>query len=119
MTDTPAGTAPLTTLADALTALNRANTTAQMDSTARARAASRAARSRTAPATRNSGVSIHYDGRTWLSAGAAIPFVEADFVRAADDAGSPVFRRSDRKDDVIYVPTTPGMVAPFRAVRER
>jgi hypothetical protein len=63
------------------------------------------------------GVSIQYDGRVWTSAGPAVRFSESEFVRVGDRAGFPIFRRATGDDDVIYVRTTAGMVAPFRAVR--
>jgi hypothetical protein len=71
---------------------------------------------RRAGADRNQGISIHYDGRTWRSAGPAVRVDAAGFVRVGESAGLPIFRRAGEKDDVVYVPTTPGVVAPFRAV---
>jgi hypothetical protein len=68
-------------------------------------------------ANRNLGVSIQHDGRVWISAGPAVRFSETDFVRIGDRAGSPIFRRAGGEDTVVYVGTTAGMVAPFRAVR--
>jgi hypothetical protein len=65
---------------------------------------------------RNKGVWLYYEGRAWISAGAAVPFRDTDFVRAGETAGFSVFRRTGAKDDLIYVPTTPGMVAPFQAI---
>ena len=65
---------------------------------------------------RNRGIGIQYAGRMWMSAGPAVPFSEPEFVRIAESAGFPIYRRAGEKDSVIYVPTTPGMVAPFRAV---
>ncbi len=68
---------------------------------------------------RNSGVSIQHAGRIWVSAGPAVPFSKADFVRAdGDGANSVVYRRASGRDPAIYVPTTAGMVAPFRPVAE-
>lgn len=77
-------------------------------------AAGAAAANATPP--RNSGVSIQHAGRVWLSAGPAVPYIEAEFVRVGESAGSPVFRRIRGDDNIIYVPTTMGMVAPFRAM---
>jgi hypothetical protein len=65
---------------------------------------------------RKTGVAIDYAGRTWVSAGRAVAFDEALFVRVGESAGSPVFRRKDAKDEIIYVPTMTGMVAPFRSM---
>jgi hypothetical protein len=65
---------------------------------------------------RNTGVWIQYADRTWASAGGAVVFREADFVRVGESAGFGVYRRAGTTDDVIYVQTIRGMVAPFRAV---
>jgi hypothetical protein len=70
---------------------------------------------RPASAARNA-VTIDFDGRTWSSAGAAVPFVESDFVRAGERASQPVFLRARGDAGTIYVPTTAGMVAPFRVL---
>jgi hypothetical protein len=61
------------------------------------------------------GISLDYGGRVWLSAGPAVRFNDAAFVRVGERAGSPVFREIGKDESVIYVPTTPGMVAPFQA----
>jgi hypothetical protein len=66
---------------------------------------------------RHLGVSIEYEGRVWTSAGAAVPFSETEFVRVGERSGSPIFKRASGNDPVIFVRTTPGMVAPFRASR--
>lgn len=59
-------------------------------------------------------VSIQYAGRRWVNTGAAVPLRNEDFVLSGKSEGFPVFRRSGEKDDVIFLPTTRGMVAPFR-----
>jgi hypothetical protein len=64
---------------------------------------------------RTMGASIVYDGRRWISAGRAIPFDAAGFERVGESGATPVFRARGAKDEIIFVPTTPGMVAPFRA----
>jgi hypothetical protein len=61
------------------------------------------------------GASIEYEGRRWVSAGRAVAFDDAQFERVGERAASPVFRARGAKDEIIFVPTTPGMVAPFRA----
>ena len=66
---------------------------------------------------RSSGITIVHAGRTWTSAGHAVPFSEAEFIGVGERTGSPVFRRRGGDATVIYVPTVPGMVAPFRAVK--
>jgi hypothetical protein len=68
-------------------------------------------------AERSRGISIEYDGRVWASAGPAVGFSETDFVRIGERAGGPIYQRSGSKDAVIYIPTTSGMVAPFRAAK--
>lgn len=64
---------------------------------------------------RTIGASIEYEGRRWVSAGRAVAFDDARFVRVGESAASPVFRARAAKDEIIFVPTIPGMVAPFRA----
>ena len=64
-----------------------------------------------------SGVTIEHAGRVWFSAGPAVRFTESEFMRVGERSGSPIFQRAGGEDTVVYVPTTPGMVAPFRAVR--
>ena len=97
--------APLTSFAEVLAALQRAPA---------APAAAMVAPSASATEKRT-GVWIHYGGRAWVSAGSAIPLRNAEFTRVGESAGFPVFRRSGAKDDLIFVATTTGMVAPFRA----
>jgi hypothetical protein len=92
---------PLTTFSDALAALPARDAPAT------------AAITRTA-SPRSQGLTIQWDGRTWVSAGAAVPFSDTEFVRFGTRGQSPIFRRAGAKDNVIYIHTTPGMVAPFR-----
>jgi hypothetical protein len=61
----------------------------------------------------NDGVWIMFAGERWLSAGAAIPLT-ADFVRVGEYAGFPVFARRDFSQEVIYVPSRAGLIAPYR-----
>jgi hypothetical protein len=70
-----------------------------------------------ARADRARGISIEHDGRVWLSAGPAVRFSESAFIRVGERAGAPIFREIGKDDSVIYVPTTPGMVAPFQTGR--
>jgi hypothetical protein len=102
----PAGAAAMTTLNEVLAALER-------------RGPGAAARTAAATPGRNSGISIQHAGRIWVNAGPAVRFSEAEFVRIEEAAGSAVYRRVGGDDALIYVPTTAGMVAPFRAVAER
>jgi hypothetical protein len=62
----------------------------------------------------NDGIWIMYQGNKFLSAGAAVPFRAADFQLAGDYFGFPVFTRKGSLDDVIYLPTRAGLVAPYR-----
>jgi hypothetical protein len=103
----PESAPPLTSLADVLPALPRERATGAT--------AAVTAPVRGAGAERNKGVWIHWEGRAWISAGPAVPFRDAEFTRIGESGGFGVFRRTGAKDDVIFVPTTPQMVAPFRA----
>jgi hypothetical protein len=66
---------------------------------------------------RNRGISVEYDGRVWVSAGPAVTFSETAFVRVGERAGTPIYQKAGAKEDVIYIPTMAGVVAPFRAER--
>lgn len=108
---TTASAPPLTSFADVVTALDRE------------RAATPGAVGRPgapgAAMQRITGISIQYAGRTWISAGGAVPFRGTEFERIGDSAGFTIYQRVGAKDRVIFVPTTSGMVAPFRAARLR
>ena len=100
---------PITTFAELLTHLERAGAS---------QAAVTPSGDRRLPAPsveRTIGASIEYEGRRWVSAGRAVAFDDAGFVRVGESTASPVFRARGAKDEIIFVPTTPGMVAPFRA----
>ena len=108
-TITPSVEPAPTTVADLLTALERARSaSASLPAEARSGAA-------TGPPGRNAGVWIHYAGRIWVSAGPAVTFAESEFVRVGGSDTAPIFQRRGTKEAIIYVPTTPGVVAPFRA----
>lgn len=62
----------------------------------------------------NDGMWITYAGRRWISAGRAVRFDESLFTRIGEYNGVPVFRRRGAGDDVIYLPTRPDLVAPYR-----
>jgi hypothetical protein len=76
-----------------------------------------AATGRDMPA-RNSGITLEHAGRVWVSAGRGVRFSEEAFVRVGERAGSPIFQRRGGDDSVIYVPTIPGVVAPFSVLRK-
>ena len=62
----------------------------------------------------NDGIWIMYMGAKWLSAGAAVPLRATDFQLVGDYAGFPVFARQGVKDDLIFLPTRAGLIAPYR-----
>jgi hypothetical protein len=64
------------------------------------------------------GIFVTYRGQKWISAGPAVPLRESEFVRSGDYAGFPVYTAAAGRDDVIYLPSTPSQVAPYRLKRE-
>lgn len=62
----------------------------------------------------NDGVWIMFGGEKWISAGTAVPLVAAEFVRVGEYAGFPVFARRDFTQEVIYLPSRAGLIAPYR-----
>ena len=102
---------PITTFAEMLTALEQARAASPSPSPSRDRSISVPGVS----ADRKTGVWIEYAGRTWISAGRAIEFDDSQFVRVGESAGFPLFMRRGASEEIIYVPTLPGVVAPFRA----
>lgn len=62
----------------------------------------------------NDGIWVEFGGEKWVSAGAAIPLDPSSLVRVGERAGHPVYARRDLKEDVIYLPARPGVVAPYR-----
>ncbi len=63
----------------------------------------------------NDGISLRFDGQTWLVAGRAVPLDAARFVRIGEHGGAAVYKRADVSDAVIYVQSRGDLVAPFRA----
>jgi hypothetical protein len=108
-TTTP-GEPPMTTFAEALSALQQARASSPAPPPSGVRSITV-----TASADRKAGVWIEYAGRTWISAGRAVAFDDSEFVRVGESAGFPVFTRRGASDEIVYVPTTTGVVAPFRA----
>ena len=104
-------TPPITTFAELLTQLERAPESQAAAPPSGGRPVSAAAVS----VERTMGASIEYGGRRWVSAGRAVAFDDARFERVGESGASAVFRARGAKDQIIFVPTTPGMVAPFRA----
>jgi hypothetical protein len=105
---------PITTFADLLTELERA----RASQVAATPSGGRPAAATAVSTERTMGASIEYDGRRWVSAGRAVAFDDTRFVRVGDAGASAVFRSRGAKDEIIFVPTTPGMVAPFRAASQ-
>jgi hypothetical protein len=62
----------------------------------------------------NDGIWIRFLGEKWISAGAAVAFAPAEFTHVGEYGAFPVFARRELKEDVIYVPTRAGLVAPYR-----
>lgn len=62
----------------------------------------------------NDGVWIVFNGQRWINAGPAVVFDESQFTRVGEHGGFPVFKRTSGDQDVIYLPTRQGVVAPYR-----
>ena len=62
----------------------------------------------------NDGIWVQYGGFKWISAGSAVPLRAADFRLIGEYAGFPVFARQNVTENVIYIPTRAGLVAPYR-----
>lgn len=62
----------------------------------------------------NDGIWIEYQGRKWISAGGAAPFQPREFERVGSYAGFPVYVKHGADRNTIYVPSRPGLVAPYR-----
>lgn len=62
----------------------------------------------------NDGVWVSFAGYRWISSGPAVAFRASEFELVGDYAGFPVFARSKVKEDVIYIPSRAGLVAPYR-----
>ena len=68
------------------------------------------------PPDSNDGIWVPYRGQKWVSAGPVVPLTAAEFELSGDYAGFPVYTRSGQPD-VIYLPSTPNQVAPYRLKR--
>jgi len=62
----------------------------------------------------NDGVWIMFGGEKWVSAGAAVSLDGADVLQVGEYAGFPVFARRDFTQEVIYLPSRAGLMAPYR-----
>ena len=65
----------------------------------------------------NDGVWISFRGEKWLSAGAAVVLTDTEFVQTGAYVGFPVYERRNVREDMIYLPTRGGLVAPYRLKR--
>jgi hypothetical protein len=65
----------------------------------------------------NDGAWISYAQQKWISAGRAVPHSDSEFARVGQYGEFPVFRRTRVTEDVIYVPTREGLIAPYRLKR--
>ena len=62
----------------------------------------------------NDGAWINYGDQKWISAGPAVLFEASEFTRVGQYGDFPVFKRPRASEQVIYVPTSEGLVAPYR-----
>jgi len=62
----------------------------------------------------NDGIWLAFMGRKWVSAGPAVPLRADAFMRVGEHAGFPVFARQGLNEEIIYLPTRSGYVAPYR-----
>jgi hypothetical protein len=62
----------------------------------------------------NDGIWLDFMGARWVIAGPAVPLLTGAFVEVGTYRGFPVFARAGLKEDRIYLPTLPGLIAPFR-----
>lgn len=63
----------------------------------------------------NDGISIRFDGRTWVAAGRAVPRTTLNVVQTGEHAGAPVFKRTDVNEDAIYLQIRDDLLARFLA----
>jgi hypothetical protein len=60
------------------------------------------------------GVWITFADQKWVSAGRAVPFDAAEFARVGEYGGVPVYKHGRVSEEMIYLPTREGLVAPYR-----
>jgi hypothetical protein len=61
----------------------------------------------------NDGIWIRFGGERWVSRGASIAFSASEFVQVGEYSGRPVYARRTLSEEVIYVPTGAGRLAPY------
>jgi hypothetical protein len=69
------------------------------------------------PPERNLGIWIDYDGHRWHGNGEAVRLAGSDLIAIGEYDGFPVFAATPSNPPVIYIPSVPGMVAPYELVR--
>ena len=69
------------------------------------------------PPENNDGVWIRYADKRWILDGRPVPYESSAFERVGEYGTFPVFRRTGVDEDVIYVPTRAGVLAPYRLKR--
>jgi hypothetical protein len=62
----------------------------------------------------NDGVWIVFANQKWISAGQTVKFDEPQFQQVGQYDGFPVYKGIGAREDVIYLPTREGAVAPYR-----
>jgi hypothetical protein len=62
----------------------------------------------------NDGIWVNFSGERWVARGTAVALNATSFVRVGEYRGFPVYARRELDEDVIYLPTRPGFVAPYR-----
>jgi hypothetical protein len=62
----------------------------------------------------NDGVWVLFGGERWISAGPAVSLLPSEFVLVGEHGGFPVYAREALEEDVIYLPTRSGLLAPYR-----
>jgi hypothetical protein len=64
--------------------------------------------------TRNTGISVQFQGAQWVSSGPAVPYSPDRFVPIGDYHGFRVYRAKAGEDDTIYVTLVPdGPLTPY------
>jgi hypothetical protein len=62
----------------------------------------------------NDGVWIVFAGQKWISAGHSVALEDGKFERAGEYGEFPVYKRVGAVENVIYLPTREGAIAPYR-----
>jgi hypothetical protein len=62
----------------------------------------------------NDGIWIEYAQRRWVLDGRPVPYESSAFQRVGEYGTFPVFKRTGVDENVIYVPTRQGVLAPYR-----